>query len=69
VFFAAMRNCERYRVLGRTFPSVPVTEDDFRDVLSRHGFAPSDIRAVAVPAPDWAADGFDQICLVSATRP
>lgn len=68
VFFAAIRNAERYRVLGRWFPSTPITEHDFYDLLPRHGFPASAIVAQAIPAPDWADDGFDQICLVSATK-
>jgi hypothetical protein len=68
IFFAAMRNCVRYRVLGRSFPSVPIVEDDFYRVLKRHGFAPASTRITAVPAPDWIDDGFDQIILVSAIR-
>lgn len=63
---AAMKNCSSYRVLGRDFPSVPVSEADFRDLLSRHGFGSIGVTAVA--APDWAEHGFNEIILVSATR-
>lgn len=68
LFLAAMRDCSSYRVLGRTFPSVPLVEGDFREALGRRGFAPDDTQVIAVPAPDWAEDGFDRIILVSATR-
>jgi hypothetical protein len=66
VFLAAMRQCERYAVLGRWFRSTPLTEQDFYDLLPRHDF--TEISAQSVPAPNWADDGFDHICLVHATR-
>lgn len=68
VFFAAVRECDRYEVLGRWFPSVRLVEDDFRNLLARHNFTPPTIKSESVPAPDWADHGFDHICLVSATR-
>jgi hypothetical protein len=63
-----MRDCERYRVLGRWFPSTPVDVDDFKELLPRHGFPLTSIEATGVPAPDWAEDGFDHICPIAATR-
>lgn len=60
-FFAAMREC----VLGRWFPATPITERDLADALHRHGATA--VEATSVPAPDWAEDGFERICLVGAT--
>ncbi|MEJ7593821.1 MAG: guanitoxin biosynthesis pre-guanitoxin forming N-methyltransferase GntF [Planctomycetaceae bacterium] len=68
IFLAAVRNAERYRVLGRWFRTVPINEYDLKQIMIEHGFSPPLIHAQAVPAPDWADDGFDHICLVSATR-
>lgn len=68
IFFAAMRDCRRYAVLGSWFPATPLTEPDFLDLLPRHGFPPRTVAVHAVPAPDWADDGFDHILLVHATK-
>lgn len=66
VFIAAVRNCTRYRVLGREFSTVSVDELDIQRVLSSHGF--QRVEAVVVPAPDWKHDGFDTIALAWAVR-
>jgi hypothetical protein len=68
VFVAFVRNCERYRVLGQWFGTVRVDEDDIRAAFIRHGFRESEIGTVVAPAPDWADDGFDTICLAYAAR-
>jgi hypothetical protein len=66
VFFAALRNCRQYAVLGRWFPTTPVDERDFLALLSSRGY--DAMRAEATPAPDWRDDGFEHILLVSATH-
>ena len=69
VFYATMRNCHRYRVLDRWFSSVPVTEHDFADLFRARGFDPASVVAEAVPAPAFAADGFDHIILSRGVKP
>lgn len=67
-FFAAIRDCWGYSVLGRWFPAVPIREIDFTDLFAAHGFVPSTVDAVAVPAPDWASSGFDHIVLAHGQK-
>jgi hypothetical protein len=66
VFLATCRDCTRYAVLGRWIPTAPVTERDLDAVRRLHGFAPDTIRVDVFPAPDWAGDGFDSICVARA---
>ena len=66
VFVAALRESKGYRVLGRWFPSVPVNESDFEELLRERGY--DNIQCTVVDAPDWTDDGFEQIVLVSASR-
>lgn len=68
VFFALVRDCARYRVLGEWFASVPVTELDVQRVLMRHGFLSNAIETTVIDAPDWADAGFHQIVAVGARR-
>ncbi|MFO0878147.1 MAG: guanitoxin biosynthesis pre-guanitoxin forming N-methyltransferase GntF [Gemmataceae bacterium] len=68
VFFASMRDCRQYAILGRWFPSTPVTEQDFWDVFTLYGFEVPLISVRAVAAPAWVEDGFDHIIVASATR-
>ena len=68
LFIATVGNCSAYAVLGTWFRVIPVGVDDFRALLPRHGFPLAGIEAHVVPAPDWAEDGFDHICLIGATK-
>lgn len=67
-FLASLRDRSRYRVLDRWFPTVPVTEHDFADLLRARGFDPASVAADAVPAPAFAADGFDHIILARGVK-
>ncbi len=66
VFFAAVRNCTSYQILGKWFPVVPITEDNYRDLLASHQFG--EIEATSHSSPEFRESGFDEIVLVSATR-
>lgn len=68
VFVAAIRNSRRYAVRDRWFPAAAVTEADFPPLLARHGFRPESLSVEAVAVPDWAAEGFDGIVIVSGTK-
>jgi nicotinamide N-methyltransferase len=65
---AALRRCNGYEVLGRIFPTARVDETDFQRVLPAYGFDPSSLVIRSVPITEWAAEGFDSICLVSAVK-
>jgi len=45
-----------------------VDEADYPRLLPPLGFDPSTLVVRAVPTQDWAAEGFDGICCVSAER-
>lgn len=69
VFLATLRKAKEYSVLGTWFDTVSIDEKDLIKVLRENGFTRESIRAIAVPAPDWAEDGFDHICLASGLKP
>lgn len=65
---AAVRQCSGYEVLGRTFPAARVDEADFLRVLPLLGFDPGGMVVRVVPITEWAAEGFESICCVWATK-
>ncbi len=66
VFFAAMRNCASYTILGKWLPAIPITMYDYRELLTDYQFG--DIEATSHSCPEFRESGFDEIVLVSATR-
>ena len=68
MMLAAVRRCTGYEVLGRLFPAARVDETDFLRVLPKLGFDLGELVVRAVPIAEWAAEGFDSICCVWATK-
>lgn len=68
LLLASVRQCRGYEVLGRMFPAAYVDEADFLGLLPRFGFDEGSLVVHAVPIKEWAAEGFDSICLVAASK-
>lgn len=65
---ATVRRATEYHVFGDAFPVACVDEGDYARVLPGLGFAPDRIDARGVAVEQWAAQGFDGICVVWAER-
>lgn len=64
----ALRSCTGYRVFDREYPAASVDESDYLRLLPALGFCTATLVIQAIPVQDWAAEGFDGICCISAER-
>ncbi|MFZ5894587.1 MAG: guanitoxin biosynthesis pre-guanitoxin forming N-methyltransferase GntF [Myxococcota bacterium] len=63
----ALRNCQRYRVGPRYFPSANIDESHLRDVLEQD-FLPASVRVEIAEVPELADHGYSAILLARADK-
>lgn len=69
LLMSVMRNARCYRVFDQDYPVTPLDEHDFAALLPELGFERESLRVEVASVPEFAAEGFDSVCCVFASKP